>query len=97
MQDDDDNTGDMTFRKLLPMMTKFAQQNQNHEALDKRVVVRVQTSEDQGDELHIGGLRRVSVDAGCTDSFALVIDADQEPDADTNSDVGDPDSASYEE
>ena len=70
----------MTFRALLAMLSKFAEDNPGHEALDEDVVVRVRTSEDNGDDLHVGGLRVVTVDAGCTDTFALVLDADQDPD-----------------
>lgn len=70
----------MTFRTLLEMMSAFRREHPNHEALDQHVVVRLQTSEDNGDDLHTGGLRSVAVDAGCTETFALVLDANQEPD-----------------
>jgi hypothetical protein len=74
----------MTFRTMLKMMQSFARDNPGHEALDEHVVVRVQTNEDNGDDLHVGGLRSIAVDAGCTETFALVLDADQEPDEATN-------------
>lgn len=72
----------MKFRTLLAMMAKFAEDHPDHEALDEHVVVRVQTrdTDDADGDLHVGGLRKVTVDAGCTDEFALVFDADQEPD-----------------
>lgn len=71
----------MTFRELLDAMQAFARDNPDHEALDQHVVIRVQTDDEHGDgELHCGGLRTIAVDAGCTDTFSLVLDADQEPD-----------------
>ena len=69
----------MTFRELLTTLQDFAKHNPDHEALDEHVVVRLQTNEDNGDELHVGGLRIVTVDAGCTETFALTLDADQGP------------------
>ncbi len=68
----------MTFRILFEMMKKFMDDHPDHEALDRHVVVRLLSNEDNGDDLHVGGLRHVSVDAGCTDTFALVLDAGQE-------------------
>lgn len=70
----------MKFRELLEMMQQFVVDHPDHEALDRHVVVRLQTNEEHGDDLHAGGLRSVSVDAGCSDEFALVLDADQEQD-----------------
>jgi hypothetical protein len=73
----------MTFRKLLDKMQQFAAKNPDHEALDQQVVVRVGVPNDDTDEdLHVGGLQSAVVDAGCTDEFALVLDADQDPDED---------------
>jgi hypothetical protein len=74
----------VTFRMLLEMLSEFAADNPDHEALDEHVVVRVQTNDDNGDDLHVGGLRKVTVDAGCTDTFTLVFDADQEPDEESD-------------
>jgi hypothetical protein len=70
----------MTFRMLFEMMQSFVRDNPDHEALDEHIVVRVQTDEANGDDLHVGGLRSAAVDAGCTDTWVLVLDADQEPD-----------------
>jgi len=70
----------MTLKMLFEMLKQFVADHPDHEALDQHVVVRVQTNEDNGDDLHVGGLRSVTVDAGCTDTFSLVLDADQEPD-----------------
>jgi hypothetical protein len=69
----------MTCRELLTMLQDFAQHNPNHQALDEHVVVRLQTNDENGDELHVGGLRIATVDAGCTETFALTLDADQDP------------------
>jgi len=69
----------MTFRQLLTALQNFASSSPDHEALDEPVVVRLQTDEND-DELHAGGLRAVTVCAGCTETFALVLDADQDPD-----------------
>lgn len=68
----------MTFRTLLARLQDFA--NKNPEALNTHVVVRLQTNEDNGDDLHLGELRGIAVDAGCTETFALTLDADQDPD-----------------
>jgi len=70
----------MTFRELLAALQDFTKHSPNHQALDEHVVVRLQTSDENGDELHVGGLRIVTVDAGCTETFALTLDADQDPD-----------------
>jgi hypothetical protein len=67
----------MTFRALSELLFKFIADHPDHEALDEPVVVRVQTRGDDED-LHVGGLREATVDAGCTDTLALVLDADQE-------------------
>lgn len=69
----------MTFRMLLTRLQDFFEENPDHEALDEHVIVRLQTNEDNGDELHVGGLRSITVDAGCTETFALTLDADQDP------------------
>jgi hypothetical protein len=70
----------MTYRKLLDKLLAFARDNPDHEALDAQVIVRLQTNEDNGEDLHVGGLQTASIDAGCTETFMLVLDADQEPD-----------------
>lgn len=78
-------SGNMTFRRLLSRLQTFAKDHPDHEALDAPVVVRLQTNEDNGDDLHVGSLRDITVDAGCTETFALTLDADQvsaEPDDD---------------
>lgn len=72
----------MTYRELLEKLMTFARDNSDHEALDTQVVVRLQTNEDNGEDLHVGGLQTISIDAGCTETFVLVLDADQEPNAD---------------
>ena len=77
----------MTFRTLLDRLLSFIKDHPDHEALDEHVVIRVQTSEINGDDLHAGGLRDITVDAGCTDTYALVLDADQEPDEPDESDA----------
>ncbi len=56
---------------LLASLSKFAAVNPYHEALDEQVVVRVLVD----DELHVGGLDSLAIDPGCTDTFALVLDA----------------------
>lgn len=68
----------MTFRELLAEMASFAGENPNHESLDRQVVVRFGVADDDDDEVHVGGLQSMMIDAGCTDSFALVLDADQD-------------------
>ncbi len=74
----------MTFRQLHLAMKQFITDHPDHEALDRQVVVRLEDDE----YLYVGGLRSAVVDAGCTDDFMLVLDADQEveeeeaPDAD---------------
>jgi len=70
----------MTFRELLVTLQGFVRHNPEHQALDEHVVVRLQTNDEHGDELHAGSLRIATVDAGCTETFALVLDADQDPD-----------------
>jgi hypothetical protein len=77
----------VTFRQLLDMMLQFMADNPRHEALHREVVLRVGVPNGDDDEdLHVGGLRSAVVDAGCTDEFALVLDADQE----TDEEDGDP-------
>ena len=72
----------MTFRALLAKLHYFVKNNPDHEAFDEHVVVRLQTSEDNGNDMHVGGLRDITIDAGCTETFALVLDADQDQDQD---------------
>lgn len=80
----------MTFRELLETLRQFSAENPDHEALDRQVVVRVGVPNGDDDEdLHVGGLQTVVVDAGCTDKFALVLDADQGPDEDDEDDEDD--------
>lgn len=70
----------LTFRSLLAQMQQFLTENPDHEALDRQVVLRVGVPNGDDDEdIHVGGLQSAVVDAGCTDEFALVLDADQEP------------------
>ena len=69
----------MTYRQLLESMQQYAEKNPTGEALDKRVVMRVL---DHDDELHVGGLSSIEIDAGCGDFEALILDADQAPDDD---------------
>jgi hypothetical protein len=76
----------MTYRTLLEKLMAFARDNPDHEALDTQVLVRLQTNEDNGEDLHVGGLQTVSIDAGCTETFMLVLDADQEPNEDDAND-----------
>lgn len=68
----------MTFRELFEKMSGFVAQYPDHEALDQRVVVRVAVD----DDLHVGGLDACVVDAGCSETFALVLDASDAPDED---------------
>ncbi len=73
----------MTFRKLLEAMQRFAADDSNRGALDRQVVVRLGVpSGDDDEDVHVGGLQSAVMDAGCTDEFALVLDADQDPDED---------------
>lgn len=65
----------MTFRELFELMRQYIEEHPDDEAIDREVVVRVQGAEDD-DDLHVGGLRSASVDAGCTDEHALTLDAD---------------------
>lgn len=68
----------MTFRQLHAAMLQFIADHPDHEALDAHVVVRLGVANGDDDEdLYVGGLRSAGVDAGCTDEFALVLDADQ--------------------
>lgn len=69
----------MTYRQLLESLQKYAADNPGAEALDKRVVMRVL---DRDDDLHVGGLSSISIDAGCGDFEALILDADQTSDDD---------------
>jgi hypothetical protein len=70
----------ITFRALLTQLQQFAAENPDHEALDRQVVLRVGVPNGDDDEdIHVGGLQSAIVDAGCTEEFALVLDADQEP------------------
>jgi hypothetical protein len=70
----------MTYRELLERIRQHAAEHPNDEVLDREVIIRLQTNEDNGDDLHVGGLRSISIDAGCTDEPALTLEADQEPD-----------------
>lgn len=70
----------MAYRQLLEMIRQHADDHPDDEALDREVIVRLSTNEENGDDLHVGGLRSISIDAGCTDEPALTLDADQEPD-----------------
>jgi hypothetical protein len=73
----------MTFRQLHETMRQFIAKYPDHESLDRQVVVRLGVANGDDDEdLHVGGLQSAIIDAGCTDEFALVLDADQEPDED---------------
>lgn len=74
----------MTFRQLLEAMQSFVSEHPDNEALDRQVVIRVGVPNGDDDEdIHCGGLQSAIVDAGCTEHFALVLDADQEPDEDS--------------
>ena len=69
----------MTFRSLLTYLTEFARDNPGHEALDRQIVVRLGVANGDDDEdVHAGGLQSAVVDAGCTEEFTLVLDADQD-------------------
>lgn len=71
----------MTFRELLASMQEFVADHPDHKALDRRVIVRVGIPNGDDDEdIHVGGLQSAVVDSGCTDEFAFVLDADQDPD-----------------
>jgi len=73
----------MTFRELLQSMQEFVAANPSHESLDHEVIVRIGVANGDDDEdIHVGGLRSAVVDAGCTDKFALTLDADQELEVD---------------
>ena len=64
----------MTFRQLLEALQKHASDHPDAESLDQQVVVRVL---DHNEDLHVGGLDSLSIDAGCCEVEALVLDADQ--------------------
>jgi hypothetical protein len=66
----------MTLRTLFDQLSTFVENHPDHEALDAVVVVRIQTN-GEDEDLHVGELREITIDAGCTDTFALVLDADQ--------------------
>jgi hypothetical protein len=66
-----------TLRGLHDQLHRFVIENPVHEALDRRIVIRVL---DRNDDLHVGGLSSIGIDQGCTETYALVLDADQEPD-----------------
>ena len=72
----------VTFRELAQQISQHAKDHPDDDSLDHGVVVRLQTNEADGDDLHVGGLRSISIECGCTDTFRLVLDADQEPDDD---------------
>lgn len=69
----------MTYRQLLDQLQKFVNVIPSNEALDRQVIVRLGVQDDDDDELHVGGLQSVTIDCGCTDEYALVLDADQDP------------------
>jgi len=83
-QEPEDPEATETFRTLLARLGQFEIDRPDHESLDRRVVVRIQTSEDQGDDLYVGGLTSCHVGIAGDDPAApaLVLDADQEPDGD---------------
>lgn len=62
----------MTMRQLMVWLNNWAAHHEDHE-LDMEVVMRVSE-----DDLRVGGLRSVSVDPGCTEIDALILDGDQE-------------------
>lgn len=69
----------MTFRQLHAFMLQFIAEHPEHESLDRQAVVRLGVANGDDDEdLYLGGLQSAIVDAGCTDEFALTLDADQE-------------------
>lgn len=70
----------MTFRRLLAVLQELAADPRTSEALDQQVILRVGARNgDDDEEIFVGGLQSAIVDAGCTDTFALTLDADQEP------------------
>jgi hypothetical protein len=72
----------MTFRELLSQLSQFATDNPDHVALDQGVLVRFRTSDEDGDDLLMGDLREVAVDAGCTETHVLMLDVEQDPEED---------------
>lgn len=67
----------MTFRKLLEMMQQFTVDHPGHEAIDRQVVLRLGVPNGDDDEdIYCGGLQSAAVDAGCTEEFVLLLDAD---------------------
>lgn len=70
----------MTFRQLHEFMLAFVAANPGDAALDRQVIVRVGVPDDDDDEIHMGGLQSAAIDAGCTEEFVLLLDADQEGD-----------------
>lgn len=75
----------MTFRQLFELLRQFDADHPDHEAFDQQVVVRLGVMNGDDDlDLYVGGLRSAVVDSGCTETFALVLDADDEPDAEEN-------------
>lgn len=80
----------MTFRELFELLRQFDADHPNHEAFDQEVVVRLGVANEDDDiDLYVGGLRSAVVDAGCTDIFALVLDADDHPEEDGDEDEDD--------
>lgn len=71
----------LTFRQLLKRMTDLAKQMADagtESVLDQPVTARLHTE----DDCFAGGIFDVDIDAGCTETDALVIDADQDPKGD---------------
>lgn len=72
----------MTFRQLYESLQNFVRDNPDHEALDHHVVMRIQLDDDAQRDLSVGGLRSMTVEQGCAEFYALILDGDQEPDDD---------------
>ncbi len=65
----------LTYRDLFARLV--ADRHRRDDAtLDQTVVVRIT---DMDGDCHVGGLSYVSVDPGCTEQYALILDASQEP------------------
>lgn len=68
-----------TFRDLYAQLSQFADVRPDHEAFDQPVMVRIVNDDD--DDVHVGGLESVTLDAGCTETLALVLDAKPDKEA----------------
>jgi len=77
----------VTFRQLHEFMAAFVAASPSDPALDRQVIVRVSVPDDDDDEIHMGGLQSAAIDAGCTDEFLLLLDADQEGDDEADQDA----------